>query len=68
MKADFERALLEQATEAFEAAIKEAQTAGWRLLELFALRDLKLSVLDKSGRGAESVRRLKAVLKQMKVL
>ena len=57
---------LEQATEAFEAAVKEAQTAGWRLLELFALRDLKLSVLDKNGQGDVGSARIGKVLKMLK--
>ena len=57
---------LEQATEAFEAAIKEAQTAGWRLLELFALRDLKLGVLDKTRKGDEGSQRIGKVLRMLK--
>ena len=36
------------------------------LLEMQALGDLKLSVLDKSGRGDEGTRRLKEVLQKMK--
>ena len=38
---------------------------GLRLLEMFALRDLKKHVLDSDGRGEEGVRRLKAVLREM---
>ena len=33
---------------------------------MFALRDLKKHVLDGDGRGEEGIRRLKAVLREMK--
>ena len=51
---------------AFEEAIEVSHRTGLRLLEMFALRDLKKHVLDGDGRGEEGIRRLKAVLKEMK--
>ena len=37
-----------------------------QVLEMFARRDLKKHVLDADGRGEEGIRRLKAVLSEMK--
>ena len=55
-----------QAAEAaFEEAIEVSHRTGLRLLEMFALRDLKKHVLDGDGRGEEGTRRLKAVLSEM---
>ena len=51
---------------AFEASAEVSHRTGLRLLEMFALRDLKKHILDSDGRGEEGVRRLKAVLKEMK--
>eukprot|EP01045_Picozoa_sp_COSAG04_P025502 COSAG04_NODE_3358_length_2895_cov_2.093348_1_plen_400_part_00 len=57
----------EEAAEAsFEEAIEVSHRTGLRLLEMFALRDLKKHVLDGDGRGEEGIRRLKAVLREMK--
>lgn len=39
---------------------------GLRLLEMFALRDLKKCILDGDGRGEEGTKRLTEVLKEMK--
>ena len=55
-----------EAEAAFEEAIEMSHRTGLRLLEMFALRDLKKHVLDGDGRGEEGIRRLKAVLKEMK--
>ena len=51
---------------AFEAAVAVSHRHGLWLLEMQALGDLKLHVLDKDGRGGEGTRRLKAVLQRMK--
>ena len=51
------------AASAFEAAAKEAHRVGYHLYELFALRDLKLGVLDKLGHTEHGSRRLGAVLR-----
>ncbi len=56
----------EAAEAAFEEAIEISHRTGLRLLEMFALRDLKKHVLDGDGRGEEGIRRLKAVLREMK--
>ena len=50
------------AAAAFERAAHEAHTYGLWLLEAFALRDLKLLVLDDLGHGDHGSRRLGAVL------
>eukprot|EP01045_Picozoa_sp_COSAG04_P008953 COSAG04_NODE_507_length_13313_cov_2.729302_13_plen_87_part_00 len=55
-----------EAEAAFEEAIEVSHRTGLRLLEMFALRDLKKHVLDADGRGDEGIRRLKAVLSEMK--
>ena len=55
-----------EAEAAFEEAVAMAHKHGLRLLEMLALRDLKRCVLDKDGRGAEGIPRLKAVLQDMK--
>ena len=39
---------------------------GLRLLEMFALRDLKKHILDADGRGEQGIQRLKVVLAEMK--
>ena len=57
---------IEEAEAAFEEAIEVSHRTGLRLLEMFAVRDLKKCVLDSNGRGDEGNRRLKAVLKEMK--
>jgi hypothetical protein len=51
---------------AFEAAADEARRFGWRLYEAFALRDLKLCVLDPQGHGEHGSQRLGAVLRLLK--
>ena len=56
----------DEAEAAFEAAVEVSHRTGLRLFEMFALRDLKKCVLDGDGRGEEGVRRLKAVLGEMK--
>jgi tetratricopeptide (TPR) repeat protein len=57
----------EEAEAAFEEAAGVASGHGLWLLEMLALRDLKLHVLDKAaGRGVEAGARLKAVLSKMK--
>ena len=55
-----------EAEAAFEEAIEVSHRTGLRLLEMLALRDLKKHVLDGDGRGEEGIRRLKAVLSEMK--
>ena len=57
---------MQEAEAACEEAVAVSQKHGMRLLEMFALRDLKKCVLDGDGRGEEGVRRLKAVLREMK--
>ena len=39
---------------------------GLRLLEMFALRDLKTHILDADGRGEQGIQRLKVLLAEMK--
>ena len=56
----------DEAEAAFEEAIEVSQRTGLRLLEMFAVRDLKKHILDADGRGEEGSKRLKAVLKGMK--
>ena len=56
----------DEAEAAFEVTVEVSHRTGLRLLEMFALRDLKKCVLDGDGRGDEGVRRLKAVLREMK--
>jgi tetratricopeptide (TPR) repeat protein len=56
----------DEAEAAFEEAIEVSQRTGLRLLEMFAVRDLKKHILDADGRGEEGSKRLKAVLKDMK--
>jgi tetratricopeptide (TPR) repeat protein len=50
----------------FEEAVEVSHRTGLRLLEMFALRDLKRSILDTDGRGEEGTKRLKVVLQEMK--
>ena len=57
---------MEEAEAAFEAAVAVSHRHGLWLLEMQALGDLKLHVLDKDRRGDEGTRRLKAVLQRMK--
>eukprot|EP01051_Picozoa_sp_SAG22_P013399 SAG22_NODE_1496_length_4293_cov_1.736052_1_plen_744_part_00 len=52
-----------EAARDFETAAQEAHRVGLWLLEAFALRDLKLLVLDKMGHGEHGSRRLGAVLR-----
>ena len=54
-----------EAEAAFEEAIEISHRTGLRLLEMFALRDLKKCVLDGDGRGDEAVSRMKALLQDM---
>jgi len=49
---------------ALEAAADTSQRLGLRLFEAFALRDLKLSVMDAAGHGEQASRRLGAALRQ----
>ena len=59
---------LDRATEAahaFEAAASIAHSTEMWMAEAIALRDLKLSVLDKMGHGDHASRRLGAVLRRM---
>lgn len=51
------------AAHALDAAAEVARTAGFWLLEAFALRDLKLLVLDPLGHGKHGSQRLGAVLR-----
>ena len=44
-----------EAEAAFEEAIEVSHRTGLRLLEMFALRDLKKHVLDGDGRGEEGI-------------
>ena len=55
----------DEAEAALEAAAATARAHGLRLLEMLALRDLKLHVLDPGGRGADGLRRLRAALQRM---
>eukprot|EP01046_Picozoa_sp_COSAG06_P029309 COSAG06_NODE_2708_length_6408_cov_2.142970_1_plen_1860_part_00 len=57
-----------EAEAAFEQAVEVSHRTGLRLLEMFALRDLKKCILDGDGRGEEGTKRLKAVLVEMKGL
>merc|ERR1712167_382360 len=56
----------DEAEAAFEEAIQVSQKHGLWLLEMRALSDFKLCVLDKDGRGAEGARRLKQAMQKMK--
>ena len=56
----------DEAEAAFEQAVDVSHRTGLRLFEMFALRDLKKYILDADGRAEEGVRRLKAVLSEMK--
>jgi len=49
----------------FEAAADEAHRAGMFLYEAFALRDLKVNVLDGMGHGEHGSRRVGAVLRRL---
>jgi hypothetical protein len=55
----------EEAERSFSAAIDCAHTNGLRLLEMYAIRDLKKCVLDSDERSSEGIQRLKAVLTEM---
>ena len=48
-----------------EAAAELSRQFGYWLLETYALRDLKLLVLDKTGQGERGARRLGAVLRKL---
>lgn len=54
-----------EASASFEAAISEAHRAGMFLYEAFALRDLKMNILDGIGHGEHGSRRLGAALRQL---
>ena len=54
-----------EAASAFEAAAEEAHQYGLCLLEVFAIRDLKLCVLDAMGHAEHASRRLGAALRQL---
>lgn len=53
------------AEEALESALKTVAGLGYFLLEVLALRDLKVCVLDKDGRAEEGTTRLKASVLQL---
>ena len=55
-----------EAEKAFEEAVEVSHRTGLRLLEMFALRDLKTHVLDRDGRSREGIQRLKSLLAEMK--
>ena len=55
-----------EAAAAFEAAVAQGEKVEMPLLVLFALRDLKLFVLDAMGHGDHGSRRLGAVLRGLK--
>eukprot|EP01043_Picozoa_sp_COSAG02_P065409 COSAG02_NODE_9860_length_2089_cov_1.629648_1_plen_545_part_01 len=55
-----------EAAKALEGAAGEAHKFGFRLYEAYALRDLKLFVLDDMGHGDHASRRLGAVLRLLK--
>ena len=50
----------------FESAAEEAHRYGFFLWEVFALRDLKLLVLDEMGHGEHGSRRLGAAVRALK--
>ena len=52
------------AAAALEHAVAVAQRSGWCLLEIFALRDLQLCVLEPTGHADHGSRRLGASLRQ----
>ena len=54
-----------EAASAFETAAEVAHDHGLWLYEAFALRDLKLCVLDAMGHGEHGARRLGAALRQL---
>ena len=54
-----------EATAALEEAAELGQRSGWLLYAAYALRDLKLGVLDQSGQGEQGSRRLGAALRQL---
>ena len=55
-----------EAEAAFEEAVEVSHRTGLRLLEMFALRDLKKHILDADGRGEQGIQRLKVLLAAMK--
>ena len=55
-----------EAAETLERTAEEAHRYGIRMCEVFALRDLKLGVLDDLGHGEHASRRLGAVLRLLK--
>ena len=59
------RSQLGLASAAFEAAVEQAKSLGLWLLEAFALRDLKLCVLDVIDHSDHGSRRLGAALRQL---
>ena len=48
-----------QAEAAFEEAVEVSHRTGLRLLEIFALRDLKKHIFAADGRGEQGIQRLK---------
>ena len=56
---------LQAAEQAFESALSSVEGLGLFLMEVLALRDLKVCVLDKDGRGTEGSARLKASIHQL---
>ena len=57
---------LQEAEAAFEEAAAVAHRHGIWLMEMQALGDLKVCILDKDGRSAQGTSRLKEVLQRMK--
>eukprot|EP01048_Picozoa_sp_COSAG05_P018307 COSAG05_NODE_2654_length_2799_cov_1.955556_2_plen_388_part_00 len=49
----------------FEAVVELSRQYGYWLFEMYALRDLKLLVLDKTGQGEHGARRLGVALRQL---
>ena len=61
-----QRGQLKAAAAAFEAAVTEAEKHGLWLLVAFALRDLKLYMLDNLGHADHGARRLAEVVRRLK--
>eukprot|EP01045_Picozoa_sp_COSAG04_P004647 COSAG04_NODE_205_length_20393_cov_45.275796_13_plen_2486_part_00 len=55
-----------EAASVLEASVEMARKFGFRLFELYALRDLKLLVLDPLGHADHGSRRIGALLRQLK--
>ena len=60
-----QRGELRAAAAAFEEAVALSEKVGFWLLAVFALRDLKLCVLDATGHGDHGSRRLGAALRRL---